>query len=162
MWPFSETVLLWRLHRGLTQAELATASGVSRPNLSAIERGEREVTLSTLRALACALGTSPGALADGRSPYGEPLSLSRNDLEKVAQAAATGKDASTYDLLVRCLRAVTVSRRAIIKGGKTQPESRLATEHAYLILKAMITSGTINSLIARIDGCLERDEAETS
>lgn len=142
---------------------LATTAGVSRPNLCAIERGARQVTLLTLRALASALGTSPGDLADGRSPYGEPLALSRHDLEMVARAAATGTAAPTYDLLVRCLRMVTVSRRSVTTGDKvTQGNSRLATEHAYLILKAMITSSTINSLLSRIDGCLERDEAKTS
>lgn len=70
MLPFGETVLAWRLARGLTQAALANLARVSRPNLSAIERGQREVTLGTLRALAVALDVRPGVLVDGVSPGG--------------------------------------------------------------------------------------------
>jgi transcriptional regulator with XRE-family HTH domain len=60
--PFGETVLAWRLARGMTQAALARAACIPRPNLSAIERGDREVTLKTLRALALALEVRPGVL----------------------------------------------------------------------------------------------------
>ncbi|HMF41326.1 MAG TPA: helix-turn-helix transcriptional regulator, partial [Polyangia bacterium] len=68
MQPFGETVLAWRLARGMTQAELGRAARIPRPNLSAIERGDREVTLKTLRALALALDVRPGVLADGIPP----------------------------------------------------------------------------------------------
>ena len=68
MAPFGETVLLWRLQRGLTQKELARRAGVPRPNLSAIERGQLEVSLKTVRALALALGVRPGVLVDGIAP----------------------------------------------------------------------------------------------
>ncbi|MES1205193.1 MAG: helix-turn-helix transcriptional regulator [Pseudomonadota bacterium] len=89
MLPFAETVLAWRLFRGLTQAQLARAAGVPRPNLSAVERGEREVTLKTLRALAAALDVRPGVLADGEAPTAG-LPLGRASLERIARAAAGG------------------------------------------------------------------------
>ena len=47
---------VWRNHRGLTLAELAEAAGISSPYLSQIENGNREGTISTMRALADALG----------------------------------------------------------------------------------------------------------
>lgn len=47
---------VWRNHRGLTLAELADAAGISSPYLSQIENGNREGTISTMRALAEALG----------------------------------------------------------------------------------------------------------
>lgn len=65
MIPFGQAVLLWRLHRGLTQQTLAVKARVPRSNLSAIERGKREVSLRTLRSLALALEVRPGVLADG-------------------------------------------------------------------------------------------------
>src|SRR6266700_81765 len=68
MLPFGETLLAWRLARGMSQAELAQAARMSRPNLSAVERGDREVTLRTLRRLALALDVRPGILADGVAP----------------------------------------------------------------------------------------------
>jgi DNA-binding XRE family transcriptional regulator len=47
---------VWRNHRGLTLAGLADAAGISAPYLSQIENGNREGTISTMRALAEALG----------------------------------------------------------------------------------------------------------
>lgn len=150
MWPFAETVLLWRLHRGLTQVDLAKAAGISRPNLCAIENGVREVTLPTLRALACALDITPGVLADGRSPYGEPLSMSRDEMERVARAAALGLQEPKWAQLVACLRTLTVSRRALNGGSKDKPESRRATLQAHLMLKAMVSADTLQSLLSRL------------
>src|SRR3954462_399786 len=88
MLPFGDAVVAWRLARGMTQAALARAAHVSRPNLSAIERGDRDVTLRTLRALAVALGGRPGARVDGEAPADPDRSrLGRDDLERVAAAA---------------------------------------------------------------------------
>ncbi len=92
MAPFGESVLAWRLARRMTQAALATAARIPRPNLSAIERGDREVTLKTLRALALALDIRPGVLADGVMPAGDPKPMGRECLERVARAAALGTD----------------------------------------------------------------------
>ena len=44
-----------REYRGLTQAELSVASGVARPEISAIENGSRRGTVDTFKALAKAL-----------------------------------------------------------------------------------------------------------
>ena len=44
-----------REYRGLTQADLAAASGVARPEISAIETGARRGTVDTFKALAKAL-----------------------------------------------------------------------------------------------------------
>jgi DNA-binding XRE family transcriptional regulator len=44
-----------REHRGLTQAQLSTTSGIARPEISAIETGARRGTVDTLAALARAL-----------------------------------------------------------------------------------------------------------
>ena len=41
---------------GLTQVELSRKTGMSQQDISAIERGDREPTASTLRKLADALG----------------------------------------------------------------------------------------------------------
>lgn len=89
MVPFGQALWLWRRHRGLTQGALARRARLTRPNLSAIERGRREVSLRTLRALAWALEVRPGLLADGIPPAGqEPRRLSRQVLERIADAVA--------------------------------------------------------------------------
>ncbi len=47
-----------RLARGMSQEELAAISGLHRTYVGSVERGERNVTLSTLELLASALNVS--------------------------------------------------------------------------------------------------------
>jgi DNA-binding XRE family transcriptional regulator len=49
------TVKTWRKHRGLTQADLAKTSKVSRPMIAAIEAGHKTGAIATLKKLAQAL-----------------------------------------------------------------------------------------------------------
>lgn len=77
---------LWRRERNLTQEELAERAGVPRPNLSMIEQGARDLTLSTLRRLAGALEIKPGLLADGISPQSaREKPWSRESLDRIAR-----------------------------------------------------------------------------
>jgi DNA-binding XRE family transcriptional regulator len=45
-------VKVWREHRGMTQENLAKASGVSRPMIAAIEAGHKRGGITTLKMLA--------------------------------------------------------------------------------------------------------------
>jgi len=56
-----------RLHLGLSQEELAAKCGYHRTYIGSIERGERNITVSTIEAVAVALECPPDALlrADG-------------------------------------------------------------------------------------------------
>jgi transcriptional regulator with XRE-family HTH domain len=153
MAPFGETVLAWRLVRGLTQAELSAHAGVPRPNLSAIERGDREVTLKTVRALAVALDVRPGVLVDGQLPGGESVPLTRERLERVSRAVVSGRalSDSRENALANQLAAVTTSRRRIATRGRRTR----AAERAYLLLKGMEDDATLASLVDRIAGHLD-------
>ncbi|MCB9988788.1 MAG: helix-turn-helix transcriptional regulator [Rhodospirillales bacterium] len=55
-------VKLIRKHRGLTQAELAEAAGLSRPYLTEIERGRKDGSVNAIKALADALEVPVGLL----------------------------------------------------------------------------------------------------
>ena len=57
------TVLAWREHRGLSQAQLAGAAGISKAYLSQIENGARRGSVRALMALARALDVPLDALA---------------------------------------------------------------------------------------------------
>ena len=150
MAPFGETVLAWRLVRGMTQAELASTARIARPNLSAIERGDREVTLKTLRALALALDVRPGLLVDGVMPGRDELPLTRERLERVSAAAASGRtlDDPRENALAAQLKAVTSSRRRTA----SRRQRTRAADRAYLLLKGMEDDATLASLFDRIGG----------
>jgi transcriptional regulator with XRE-family HTH domain len=151
MLPFGETILAWRLARGLTQAQLARAARVPRPNLSAIERGARDVTLRTLRALAVALDVSPGTLADGISPHQGPSPSHRVGLERIAAAALEGNALSDprEARLASHLGAVMGVGPAGARRGRRQRAAR-ATERAYFLLRTSASAETIASLVSRV------------
>jgi len=151
---FGETVLSWRLKRGLTQEELAERAGVPRPNLSAIERGRREVSLKTVRALAVALDVRPGVLVDGIVPQEgeETRGLSREAMERIADAVvrktplAEPKEQALADQL-----KYLVSSRLRAAGSATRGAVRLGrvSDRAWLLL-SRYPKAVIESLIARI------------
>ena len=147
MGPFSRTVLLWRLERRLSQEALAKAAKISRPNLSAVERGKREVSLKTLRALALALQVRPGVLVEGISPRElDGVSIfTREGLERMADGVAANKpmkDASE-DRLVALLKLMVRSRPDSRKGKRI-------IDRAWLQLSAGYPPELIQSLFQRI------------
>jgi transcriptional regulator with XRE-family HTH domain len=62
---FGANVRAARLERGWTQEDLAAKSGLATVQVSRIERGRREVRLTTLLRLAAALGAAPNELLRG-------------------------------------------------------------------------------------------------
>jgi len=151
MAPFAETVLAWRLERRLTQAQLARAAGMARSNLSAVERGDREVTLKTLRALALALGVRPGVLADGVLPGSLAAPLTRAALERVARAAAGDTRLRDPHEASLARGLMEVSPPAAARGSKPRRAGRRA-DRAYLLLRGRAASGALASLIERVRG----------
>ncbi len=87
MFPIQLTA--WREAKGITQEALAQMTGISRPNLSAMERNRRDVTLSTLKKIAQALEIKSGQLLDEAPRV--IGSLDRHDVDAVARAVVNGK-----------------------------------------------------------------------
>lgn len=154
MVTFGENVLLWRLYRSLSQEQLAVMSNIPRPNLSSIERGKRNVTLSTIRSLANALDVSPGTLVNGEPPRNRKLKdgFSREAMERIARSVVQGfppKDPAEhqiYDLLKEVLQCGLQSVRT------TQRKLPLPTRksaRAWLYLRALCSTDVIESLITR-------------
>lgn len=153
MAPFGETVLLWRLKRGLTQGDLARRAGVPRPNLSAIERGQREVSLKTVRALALALDVRAGVLVDGIAPEEEGAGeLSREAMERIADAVVgkrvlpEAREQALADQLKRLVRSRLRAAGPMAKGA-----ARLSrgSDRAWLSLSGY-PQAVIESLVSRI------------
>ena len=57
-------IKLWREHRGMTQQELATLAGISKPYLSQIETGKRQGTVETLSTIARSIGVPLDVVTD--------------------------------------------------------------------------------------------------
>ena len=81
---FGRVVEGLRTYRGLTQAELASAAGVSNTALSRIERGESSPTFLTLQGLARGLDMPAGRLVDA---YDQSLAGAQERLKKPEASA---------------------------------------------------------------------------
>ena len=135
----------------MTQAQLAQAARIPRPNLSNIERGGRDVTLRTLRALALALDVRPGVLADGELPHHASVPLTRAAMERIAKVANLGTETGTprERTIARLLRRATAVRRAAAAGQRRVHPSA-AGDSAYFQLKCLMPPATLASLLDRV------------
>lgn len=59
---FGERIRTLRQNQGLSQERLADMAGVHRTYLSSLERGQRNVSLDNIHAIAAALGVPPAEL----------------------------------------------------------------------------------------------------
>ena len=64
---FARNLKHYRQLRGLTQAALAAAMDVDRAHVSAMERGQQNVTLQTLLRVAAHLDVTPAKLIEERA-----------------------------------------------------------------------------------------------
>ncbi|MBI4340647.1 MAG: helix-turn-helix transcriptional regulator [Candidatus Omnitrophica bacterium] len=162
MLPFGQTVFLWRTARGLTQAALAHRAGMPRPNLCAIERGRREASLSTLRALARELDVRPGTLVDGIAPLpqGEAApSWSREALERVADAVVGRAKPPTAQerALAKTLEQVVRNRLGAARGTRRPlRKGRRAAQTAWLQLETAYPREVVKSVLQRVEDRLLR------
>lgn len=138
-----DAIYLWRNYRGMTQAELARDSKVPRPNLVAIESGEREVSLPTLRLLAHALNITPGDLINGNLPIAvDRNKFSRDILEKIASI--------NYPPFGAILSKITKNRVEAIRGNfRKSLKGRKDSIYNWLLLKAVLGNAIVNNLLSR-------------
>lgn len=151
MTPFSRTVYLWRVYRGLTQDQLASKAGISRPNLSGIERGTREISLRTLRNLAAALNIRPGILVDGITPLVAEgsFTLNRQTMERIAEAATSGAAlVGRQGQLAQLLGVVMQNRIHSARSSKRAGKRQLKT--SWLALRSFCSDQELRSLIQRV------------
>ena len=158
MITLGQTLYLWRLEHRLTQAELARRCGISRPNLSGIENGARDITVETLRRLAKALGVSAGILADGIPPKKKySKRLSRESLDQIAHVLVGDrktKDARERDL-VQMLEPLIKRKLGRTKEyGRHLPRTVRDENTALLKVKTNLTPDEFKSILNRVDKIL--------
>lgn len=154
MHPVGQTISFWRMKKGLTQAVVAQRSGVSRPNLSAIEQGARDLTVQTLRRIASTLGVTPGALVDGVSPdvVNPQKKLDRYAIDRIARIASGQvlKASSTEQRIARDLASVMKSKTRNIAEKKNLRNIR-SENTAIFSLKTEIGPALFGHLIRRVE-----------
>ena len=155
-----ENLYLWRFFRGLSQEALAKKAGIPRPNLSAIENGKREPSLTTLRMLSLALGVAPGRLLDGIPPVAfGGMDMSRETLEKIVRLSLGKREASFSSQEKNISNALSKIIRNRINARNKIYKNTLRGRQAYilnwLMLKATVNTLVLGSLLSRLDKHME-------
>ena len=156
MISLGENIYLWRVFKGLSQEELAKKAGIPRPNLSAIESGKREPSLTTLRALAVSLGTTPGVLINGIAPvHFKGNILLRKSLEKIVQLSLGRiKDCPNPEQKTIALMLSDIVKNKINASNKVYKNTlkgRQTCINSWLMFKASVGTGVLNNLLTRLD-----------
>ena len=89
MTSVGQQIYLKRQDCGLTQAAHARKTGIPQPNLSNIEKGQQDLTVTTLKKIASALNVPAASFFQDPGPE-EKLRLSRPVMERLAHAIARG------------------------------------------------------------------------
>jgi len=74
----------FRFQKGITQLDLSRQTGIPQANLSKIERGKQDLTVSTLLKLCSALGVAPAEVFESKSKI-PPFRLTRARAERLAK-----------------------------------------------------------------------------
>ncbi|HXV27397.1 MAG TPA: helix-turn-helix transcriptional regulator [bacterium] len=154
MIPVGRAIQAWRCSRGLSQEALARRAGIPRPNLSVLEQGGRDLTLSTLYRMARALGIRPGILADGVLPGAQTSwkPWTREELDRIARYVA-GREVLMPD--ARSRKAAQTLREILkqkMAGGSYRLPRRgaRAEKMAYRMARKYFSAGELNNLLSRI------------
>jgi transcriptional regulator with XRE-family HTH domain len=149
-------IMSWRRHRGLTQADLAERSHLSRPYVSKLEKGNVDPGLSALRQLAVALNVGIGQLIEELPPE-KPLS--RDQMDQLARGALRPGTREAQSLPeTRVLASMINERRRALglrvsrKKGNVLPASgSTAAVNASRWLRASLGEKQWKALLQRID-----------
>ena len=155
MATLGQTITLWRNQKKLTQDGLARRCGVSRPNLSVIEQGGRDLTIQTLRRIANALGVSAGTLVDGLGPHPEYGSrvMSRQAIDRISRLAAGQRLRATEREKETALALASIMKYKTSKPGSRPKRLRtIRSENEVLSsLKAELGPEILMNLIRRVE-----------
>ena len=133
-----------RIQKGMTQRELARSSGIPQPNLSRIEKGRQDLSLTTLVRIAAALGVAPARFLETPRACA-PRPLTRELIEKIANAAAGPGEGQTGDVA----RYALWFRQIFPKAGRGRVSTK-RIERSWLRLKERFTPGEIRNICQRI------------
>jgi transcriptional regulator with XRE-family HTH domain len=137
-------ILMIREEKGMTQPDLALASGIAQANLSNIERGKREPSLSTLKRIASGLKVRLSELVLATESDHPTFQLSRERIEGLA-AAVLGHRAPPAEFsteLVHAMRSVFLLNNRV---------SDKALSKDWMFIKKTFSAKDIGEIHKRIE-----------
>lgn len=152
MFEIGYQIVIQRREKGLTQAGLARRSGVPQPNLSRIERGEQDPTVSTLLRICSSLEISPADFFQ-KQKAGKSFRWTRSTLERLARAV----NGSSEKLTAEEKKIV-----GFLKDEIPGCRRRLSSKRVYQSwsgLKQSLSREEIRALIERIHDAGQRSQA---
>ena len=142
MIPIGSQIYLRRLEQNLTQVGLAKKVGIPQPNLSNIEKGKQDITVSTLRKIAVAFNIHP---AEFFKDTGEVLqsSLSRQRIEQIAKKIAQKPNPSRHQKD----QLVSLYQKVLPYKGRIRVKE---LQKSWLELRSKCNSQEINAVQERV------------
>ena len=144
MLPIGLQIYQKRLERGMTQAELAQKAGIPQPNLSNIEKGKQDITISTLRRIAYGLQAEMVDFfrSESKTKGRQYLSLTRPTRDRITRALATGRKSG----LSSKERKIVELFQEIIPEVKKHPSRIRAMNYSWLKLRTLVDLPVINDI----------------
>lgn len=146
-------IQMLRQASGLTQARLAEKTNIPQGAISNIEKGERDMTVSTLVNLCAAMGVSPAEVFESHSPDSQRHWITRNRIEKIARAF-WGND----EIMNTKERELVLLLRKVIPSGR-KPRSQKSVYSAWSMLRSQYTKDEITIFAERVRGEANRRHA---
>ncbi len=149
-WKISQ----YRNSKGWSQAELAAKAGIAQANLSNIEKGKRDVTVSTLLRVADALEIKAAELLEESSSQ-SPFVLTRTRIESLAKAICHPKEKAAPEIR----EWVKVFRDIFFRSSKVSAKK---VQEAWIKLRQQFSSEEIKSVAQRVKDEQQRLYAQKS
>lgn len=141
----------YRLRKGVTQAQLASQCGIPQPNLSNIEKGKQDLTVSTLIRIAGALEVRPSQLMEEEASDTKAPALTRTTIEAIAEAVINPKAKVSKEIHYWA----SLFRKVLPQNYAHGVSSLQKTNMAWLEIKKHFTPQEIKGVSQRVE-----DEAQ--
>ena len=148
MIPIGYKISQKRRDCNMTQKKLAQGAGLAQSNLSNIEKGKQDLTITTLIRIAHTLGVAPGTFFEEEKKRDQRLTRMR--VEHLAESVWKTELCPEED------HATVQNLRTLLPGGLKRPAGRAAVERAWFELRIRFTPGEIKLLCERAGDARQR------
>jgi len=153
MLTIGSRLYLERIRMGISQTELSRRTGIAQANLSNIENGKQDITVSTLLQICLALAVKPSTLLDAPVDSPPRPRLTRARLEKIAVSVVGNlRPPSKEDREI-----VRLLRKNMGLGRTRRISSKEANLH-WADLRRRLSNEEIESLRQRVEDALQRSK----